>query len=126
MTVARRRLPLTVSAVVAIVFGALTVVSGGRALFGGVDMGNVVGFVLWFNFCAGFAYVLAGAGLWRSAVWGRTLAVLIFVATLLVLLAFGVHVLRDGVFEMRTVYAMLLRTSVWAVIAAVALRYVRS
>lgn len=126
MTVARRRLPLTVSAVVAIVFGALTVVSGGRALFGGVDMGNVVGFVLWFNFCAGFAYVLAGIGLWRSAVWGRTLAVLIFGATLLVLLAFGVHVLRDGVFEMRTVYAMLLRTSVWAVIAAVALRYVRS
>lgn len=48
------------AAIVAIVFGALTIISGGRALFGGVDMGAVVPFVLWFNFLAGFAYVAAG------------------------------------------------------------------
>ena len=51
------------AAIVAIVFGALTIISGGRALFGGVDMGAVVPFVLWFNFLAGFAYVAAGLGL---------------------------------------------------------------
>ncbi len=34
-----RRKPLTAVAVVAIVFGLLTIVSGGRALFGGADMG---------------------------------------------------------------------------------------
>jgi len=57
---------LTITAAVATVFGLLTIVSGGRALFGGVDMGAAVPFVLWFNFLAGFAYVLAGIGLWRG------------------------------------------------------------
>lgn len=126
MVVARRHLALTIASLVATVFGALTVVSGGRALFGGVDMGDVVGFVLWFNFCAGFAYVLAGVGLWRSDAWGRILAAAIFAATLLVLLALSVHVLRGGAYEMRTIYAMLLRVSVWAAIAAVAWRHIRS
>ena len=55
-----RPLSHSISAVVAIVFGLATVISGGRALFGGADMGAVVPFVLWFNFLAGFAYV-AGA-----------------------------------------------------------------
>ena len=41
----------------AIAFGLVTLISGGSALFGLVDMGAVVPFVLWFNFLAGFAYV---------------------------------------------------------------------
>jgi len=64
---------LKILAVVAIVFGALTVFSGGRALFGSAEarasVGNAVGFVLWFNFLAGFAYVLTGAGLWQCRRW---------------------------------------------------------
>ena len=113
---------ITVSAIVAIVFGVLTIASGGRALFGGIDMGAVVRFVLWFNFAAGFAYVAAGVGLWRGVPWAGVLAIAIFAATALVLLAFAVHVLRGGAFEMRTVGAMILRTGVWAAIAAVATR----
>lgn len=52
--------------IVAVLFGALTVWSGGRALFGGsaarAEVGDAVGFVLWFNFLCGFFYVLAGVG----------------------------------------------------------------
>ncbi len=70
----RRPLSLTVAAAVAVIFGLLTIVSGGRALFGGVDMGAVVPFVLWFNFVAGFAYVLTGIGLWRGAGWAPMLS----------------------------------------------------
>ena len=55
----------------AVVFGALTILSGARALFGGADMGAVVPFVLWFNFLAGFAYVTAGFGLWRRRPWAQ-------------------------------------------------------
>jgi len=58
---------------VAIVFGAMTVFSGGRALFGGADaraaVGNAVDFVLWFNFLAGFFYVLTGAGIMKARSW---------------------------------------------------------
>lgn len=110
---------------VAIAFGLLTVVSGGSTLLGGLDMGAVVAFVLWFNTLAGFAYVLAGYGLWRQRPWAYPLSLAILAATVLVFAAFGLHVALGGAFEMRTVFAMTLRSAVWAVIAGVA-RQVRS
>lgn len=105
------------------VFGLLTIVSGGRALFGGVDMGAVVPFVLWFNFSAGFAYVLAGIGLWRGAMWAPALSLAIAVATAAVFAAFLWHVRSGGAWEARTMGAMILRTGVWVAIAALALRH---
>jgi hypothetical protein len=111
-------------AAVAIVFGLLTVVSGGRALFGGAEarasVGNAVGFVLWFNFLAGFAYVLAGAGLWQGRRWAVRAAALLALATAGVGAAFGLHVLGGGAYEMRTVGALALRLALWVGITAVA------
>lgn len=112
-----RPLAISVVAVIAVIFGALTILSGGRALFGGVDMGRVVPFVLWFNFFAGFAYVLAGIGLWLRASWGSVLSVALAVATALVFLAFLLHVWRGGGYEIRTMGAMILRTAFWATVA---------
>jgi hypothetical protein len=124
--ISNRKTGLLIAAIVALVFGALTVFSGGRALFGGADaraaVGDAVPFVLWFNFLAGFAYVVAGIGLLlrhRPALW---LSLGILVATGLVFLAFGVHVLQGGAHEMRTVGAMILRIAVWAAISVVAIR----
>lgn len=107
------------------VFGVATVISGGRALFGNVDMGAVVPFVLWFNFSIGFAYVLAGLGLWRGTPWAPALSVGIAAATALVFLAFLWHVWRGGAYEVRTMAAMALRLAVWVGIAAVAKRTLR-
>lgn len=111
-----------VAAGVAVVFGLLTVVSGGRALFGGVDMGAVVPWVLWFNFLAGFAYVLAGFGLWRGVAWAKPLSIGIFAATAAVGLDFAAYALRGGVYELRTAGAMALRVAAWGWIAWVAAR----
>ncbi|WP_347266433.1 hypothetical protein [Paracoccus sp. (in: a-proteobacteria)] len=112
---------LGIAAAVAVVFGLLTIVSGGRALFAGVDMGAVVPFVLRFNFVAGFAYVLAGVGLWRGAGWAPVLALAIAVATLAVFAAFLWHVGTGGAWEPRTMGAMILRCAVWGAIAVLAL-----
>jgi hypothetical protein len=117
-----RPLVLTVAAVVAILFGVATVVSGGRALFGETDMGAVVPFVLWFNFVAGFAYMLAGTGLWRGAGWARALSIAIALATAGVFAVFLWYVWQGGPYEMRTMSAMILRTAVWTAIAVVAIR----
>ena len=85
--------------------------------------GRVVPFVLWFNFAAGFAYLAAAIGLARARRWAAPLSLGIAAATALVFLAFGIHVLRGGAFEPRTVAAMTLRTGVWAAIAAVAWKW---
>ena len=118
----RRPRSQTVAAAVAVIFGLLTIVSGGRALFGGVDMGAVVPFVLWFNFVAGFAYVLAGIGLLRGAGWAPLLSLAIATATVAVFAAFLWHVGAGGAWEARTMGAMILRTGIWTAIAALALR----
>lgn len=119
---------LKIAAGVAIVFGALTVFSGGFALFGSDEVramaGNAVPLVLWFNFLAGFAYIVAGIGLFlrhRPAIW---ISIGILVATILVLVAFGTHIMQGGAYEMRTVGAMILRSAIWAVISVVAWRHI--
>ena len=110
----------------AIGFGLLTLREGGAVLF--VDgaarqaAGHYVPFVLWFNFLAGFAYVVAGIALWRRQRWAAGLALGIALATALVFAAFGIHVLTGGAYEMRTAAAMALRTTVWLAIAALAWR----
>lgn len=104
----------------AVIFGLLTIVSGGATLLGALEMGAVVRFVLLFNTAAGLAYVVAGAGLWRGQRWAYSLSLAIFAATLLVFAAFGLHVLWGGDFEMRTVAAMALRSAVWGGITLVA------
>lgn len=110
---------------VAIGFGLLTIRAGGTVLFGSAAArsaaGHYVPFVLWFNFLAGFAYVVAGVGLWLERRWAAWLAVVVAAATALVFAAFGVHVLAGGAYELRTVVAMSLRTLVWTAIAVVAL-----
>lgn len=125
-TISRGGWGLKAAGAIGLVFGLLTIFSGGTALFGGeaarAAVGNAVPFVLWFNFTAGFFYVLAGLGLLLNRSWAVWLSIAIAVATVLVLAAFGLHVAGGGLYEMRTVGAMLLRAAVWAIIALVSWR----
>ncbi|MDH5188860.1 MAG: hypothetical protein OEW37_07890 [Rhodospirillaceae bacterium] len=110
--------------VVALIFGIASIISGGQVIFGPeekrIAAGDYVPFVLWFNFVAGFAYVIAAVGLYFRAKWGGYLAIAIALGTALVFAMLGIHILMDGAFEFRTVWAMMLRTGVWVLIACVA------
>lgn len=121
-----RRWGITIAATVAVLFGLLTVFAGGRALFGDAEaraaVGDAVPFVLWFNFLTGFAYVAAGTGLFLRRSWAARLSIGILAATILVMIAFGVHLLIGGAYEMRTVAAMSLRTVIWGAIVGAAIR----
>lgn len=110
------------AAVFAVIFGLLTLLAGGRALFGGADMGAVFDFVLIFNFLAGFAYVAAGVGLWRGDRWAAPLSIAILAATLIVFAAFAWQVMSGQPYEARTMGAMMLRSVVWLAISLIALR----
>ena len=73
---------------VAILFGLLTIKEGGSVLFWSEEArlaaGQYVTFVLWFNFLAGFMYVIAGLGLWLRRRWAVGIAFVIAAATLAV------------------------------------------
>lgn len=122
----KRGISIWVISLIAVGFGLLTIKEGGAVLFGEAEAraaaGNYVPFVLWFNFLAGFAYVVAGIGLWRQQRWAAWLAAAIAAATAIAFAAFGAHVAADGAYEQRTVIAMSLRTLVWAAIAGIAWR----
>ena len=111
---------------IAVVFGLLTIKSGGSVLFvDGIareDAGNYVPFVLWFNFLAGFIYLIAGGGLWMQKHWALGISIFILAATIVVFAFFGIHILKGEMYEVRTIAAMSLRTVVWALIAMVAYR----
>jgi hypothetical protein len=119
----KRPLWLGAMAILAVLFGLLTLRSGGAVLFevqARQAAGDYVPFVVWFNFLAGFAYVIAGVGLWLRQRWAVWLSILITGATLLIFAAFGVYLWSGGSYEMRTVAALSLRTIVWLVISTVA------
>jgi hypothetical protein len=90
-------------------------------LFGGpaarAAAGNIVPFVLWFNFAAGFAYVIAGCGIFLWKRWAAQLSAVIAIATIAVFGALVVHIFLGGEFEARTIGAMTIRGLVWIVIA---------
>ncbi|MES0883168.1 hypothetical protein [Roseibium sp. SCP14] len=118
--------PLRFAAGFAIVFGILTILSGGIALFSNQGtrelFGNVVQFVLWFNFLSGFAYVVTGWGLWKKRAWAVQASVLIFALILGVFTYFGLHILNGAAFEARTVAAMTFRAACWLIISLTAIR----
>jgi len=113
-------------AIAAIVFGALTVLTGGRALFGSLesraDFGNTVPFVLWFNFFAGFVYIVAGTGLLLCRRWAVYTSLFVAFSTILVFVAFGVHVIGGGAFERRTIGALTIRSLFWIAVTIVSIR----
>lgn len=116
----------TILALVAVAFGIVTIIVGGKTLLSEGEeraaVGNIVPFVLWFNFVAGFAYVIAGVGLFLWKRWAAKLSAVIASATIAVFIAFGIHVFLGGEFEIRTVGAMIIRSAVWVVIATSACR----
>ncbi len=117
-------------AIAAIVFGAMTVFTGGRALFGSLesraDFGKAVPFVLWFNFLAGFVYIAAGTGLLLCRRWAVHTSLFLAVSTFLVFVAFGVHVIGGGAFERRTIGALMIRSLFWIVVTIVSMRAMKS
>ncbi len=116
-----RSIGIWIITIISIVFGLLTIKSGGTVLF--IDgtfreeAGNYVPFVVWFNFLVGFLYFIAGSGLWMQKQWAVWMSIFIVAATLVIFAILGFHILTGGMYEVRTVAAMSFRTLVWAFIA---------
>ncbi|PHS18137.1 MAG: hypothetical protein COA86_08305 [Kangiella sp.] len=108
-------------ALVAIIFGLLTIKSGGEVIFingiARIEAGNYANFVVWFNFLAGFFYVITGIGIFFKKYWSVLFSRTIAMLTILIFVILGLTILNDGLYESRTIIAMILRSSVWIIIA---------
>lgn len=107
------RLIQSILALVAILFGLMTIFAGGRVLLGANPGYIVFRPLLIYNTFMGFAYIAAGVTAWRSLVRGRKAAAAIFVLNLLVLAAIGALYATGGAVAIDSVRAMTLRTVVW-------------
>ncbi len=121
MIINKRPVWVWITAIITVIFGIMTIKSGGSVIF--IDgearqaAGNYVDFVLWFNFTAGFFYVATGIGIWLQKTWSLTAAIILAILTLMVFGAFGLYIYFGGEYEQRTIAAMSLRSTVWIVIA---------
>lgn len=104
-------------AIAALIFGLATLFKGGSVIFGPdtarESVGNFVPFVVWFNFLAGFFYLIGAYAIWSAQSWARPLAFAIAFATIAVGAAFAVHAMAGGAFSMQTVGALPLRFGFW-------------
>ena len=121
MNFSKEKILAVVLGLLAIGFGIMTIKSGGFALFGGEAgkdfAGKYVPFVLWFNFIAGFFYVISGIGVILRAKWAVKLSKALATLTILVFIAFGSHIFLGKAYEMRTVGAMTVRSIFWIFIS---------
>ncbi|AVX06029.1 hypothetical protein MXMO3_03526 (plasmid) [Maritalea myrionectae] len=110
-----------ITSVIAFVFGVMTLFSAGGVLFGPTATQEMAGayveFVVWFNFAAGFFYIVAAIGIWTQREWDYLLSGFIALATVFMAIPFAFHVIAGEPFELRTVGALFFRIGFWTAIA---------
>lgn len=106
---------------VAIAFGVLTLWSGGLVLFGPdsarIAVGQIIPFVLWFNFLSGAVYIVAGFGIFQGQRYGKVLARAMAMALAVLFAAFLAIIAGGQEWETRTLGALMLRLGFWCLAA---------
>jgi hypothetical protein len=103
-----------VMSAVAVAFGLLTLVAGGRVLFLGVDPGYEIFWpLLVFNTTMGIVYGIAGVAFWRDLHWSVRAAGTIVALNIAVLGMIGVLYTSVGGVAVDSLRAMAFRSAVW-------------
>ena len=125
MSKTKKPIWVNVISVITILFGMATIKEGGSVLFteeGRIAAGNFVPFVLWFNFIAGFFYIITGILFYRIESCSKQLSTIIASASILVFIMLGIHIFNGSAYEVRTIIAMTLRSTLWIIISIIAYR----
>lgn len=115
---------LSTSAVILTAFGLITLFLSTSVIFDlfGIRAkeGNYVLFVVWSNFISSILYLLAAYGFTKSKKWTSTL---LGISTIILIAAFiglKIHANSGGIYETKTIGAMILRIAVTLVFAIIA------
>lgn len=116
-----RKLLWYATVVLLVLFGSLTLFLSSSIIFDWFDIrireGNYVVFIVWANFCCSLIYLVSAFGLWKGKAWVVRLLALALGILLVALAALAVHINGGGLYETKTIGAMILRITVTAGLA---------
>lgn len=117
-----------IASVALALFALLTIFMSGSVIFDlfGIRAkeGNYVQFVVVSNFICGFLYLIAALGMFARKVWATQWLVASCGILLVSFLGLLWHIESGGLYEMRTVKAMLFRISVTLLFAGISWYYI--
>ncbi|MFD1550801.1 hypothetical protein DNU06_05630 [Putridiphycobacter roseus] len=100
--------------VVLVLFGLLTLFLSSSVIFDWFGIrameGNYVPIVVWVNFIASVLYLLAAFAIYNGESWMVKPLVLALVMLVVGLIGFWIHVINGGLYETKTIGAMIFRT----------------
>lgn len=107
---------LYVLATVLITFGLLTLFLSTSVIFDLFNIrekeGNYVLFVVWANFISSILYLFSAYGLLKSKRWTTHLLSISSIILITAFLGLSIHITKGGIYETKTVGAMIFRTAV--------------
>ncbi len=111
-----KKIILYLTAIVLTAFGLLTLFLSTSVIFDFFDIrareGNYVLFVVWANFISSFLYLFAAYGIIKNKKSATTLLLISSIILILAFVGLKIHINSGGVFEQKTVGAMIFRISV--------------
>lgn len=111
-----KKIILYLTAIVLTAFGLLTLFLSTSVIFDFFDIrareGNYVLFVVWANFISSFLYLFAAYGIIKNKKFATTLLLISSIILIFAFVGLKIHINSGGVFEQKTVGAMIFRISV--------------
>ncbi len=112
------------SAIILIGFGLLTLFLSASVIFDlfGIRAkeGNYVLFVVWANFISSFLYLFSAYGFLKIKSWTKTLLTIASIILIIAFVALKIHISNGGIYETKTVGAMIFRFSLTIFLALIA------
>jgi len=113
-----------VSAIVLLVFGLITLFLSTSVIFDLFGIrekeGNYVLFVVLANFASSFLYIFAAYGFIKNKKWTTILLAISYFVLMIAFVGLVNHINKGGLFETKTISAMIFRTSLTLFFTAIA------
>ena len=105
-------------------FGLLTLFLSSSVIFDWFGIrakeGNYVLFIVWANFISSLLYLISAYGFMKIKSWTFKTLLVATVILIVALIGLFIHIYSGGIYETKTVFAMLFRISVTIVFTAIA------
>lgn len=118
-----------VSAVILLMFALLTLFMSSSVIFDWFDIrakeGNYVPFIVWANLICSLIYFLAVYGFVKSKTWTFSVLIAALIILILAFMALHFHINNGGVYEPKTIKAMVFRMLITLSFSLIAFFYVK-